>query len=65
VHLKDSKGRPDHEMTSVGGGSIDWRQIFAHRSQAGIQHAFVEHDQPKDPFESIEKSYRYLSDLTV
>ena len=65
VHLKDSKGPPEHEMTSVGSGSIDWRQIFAHRSQAGIQHFFVEHDQPKDAFESIENSYKYLAGVTV
>ena len=65
VHLKDSKGAPDHEMTSVGSGSINWPQIFAHRSQAGIQHYFVEHDQPKDAFASIEASYRYLAGLTV
>ena len=65
VHLKDSKGPPQHEMTSVGEGAINWQQIFAHRSQAGIQHAFVEHDQPKDPYESIEKSYKYLSGLVV
>ena len=65
VHLKDSKGPPQHEMTSVGEGAINWQQIFAHRSQAGIQHAFVEHDQPKAPFESIEKSYKYLSGLVV
>jgi sugar phosphate isomerase/epimerase len=65
VHLKDSKGPPEHEMTSVGNGSINWPQIFAHRSQAGIQHYFVEHDQPKDAFASIEASYRYLAGLTV
>jgi sugar phosphate isomerase/epimerase len=65
VHLKDSKGSPEHEMTSVGSGSINWPQIFAHRSQAGIQHYFVEHDQPKDAFASIEASYRYLAGLTV
>lgn len=65
VHLKDSKGPPAHDMTSVGSGSTDWHQIFAHRSQAGIQHYFVEHDNPKDAFESIQASYTYLAGLTV
>lgn len=65
VHLKDSKGAPQHEMTSVGNGSIDWRQIFAHRTQAGIEHFFVEHDQPADAFASISDSYKYLSTLAL
>ena len=65
VHLKDSRGAPKHEMSEVGGGTIDWRAILSHRAQAGIEHVFVEHDQPADPFASIEKSYSYLSTLTV
>jgi sugar phosphate isomerase/epimerase len=65
VHVKDSKGPPNHEMTEVGAGSIDWKRIFAHRTEAGIQHYIVEHDNPKDPWASIEASYRYLSALTV
>ena len=65
VHVKDSKGAPEHRMTEVGSGTIDWRRIFSHREQAGIRHYFVEHDQPADPFASIEASYRYLARLTV
>jgi sugar phosphate isomerase/epimerase len=49
------------EMTSVGGGIIDWKKIFKHADEAGIKHYFVEHDHPQDPFESITKSYQYLS----
>jgi sugar phosphate isomerase/epimerase len=63
VHVKDSKGAPNHEMTSVGNGTIDWKTIIAHRTQAGIEHFFVEHDQPADSFASIEASYKYLSTL--
>ena len=63
VHVKDSKGAPKHEMTSVGNGTIDWKTIIAHRSQAGIEHFFVEHDQPADAFASIEASYKYLAGL--
>ena len=49
------------EMTEVGSGIIDWKKIFAQSDEAGIKHYFVEHDHPKDPFESIRKSYEYLS----
>jgi sugar phosphate isomerase/epimerase len=64
VHVKDSAGAPAHRMTEVGGGSIDFRRIFAKRKQACIEHAFVEHDQPSDAVASIRKSYEYLSKLT-
>ena len=77
VHVKDMKqlpkgaegptASPDKEMpnmTEVGSGVIDWKRIFAHADKPGIQHYFVEHDFPADPFASITKSYAYLSTLT-
>lgn len=63
VHVKDSAGAPDHKMTDVGQGKIDWKRIFAKKDQAGIKHFFVEHDQPPQPFEDIAVSYKYLSQL--
>ena len=75
VHVKDLKKLPevstgggqdfgDHaDLTSVGDGIIDWKKIFAQSDKAGIKHYIVEHDRPKDPFDSITKSYQYLSTL--
>jgi sugar phosphate isomerase/epimerase len=79
VHVKDwtSKGpggndyggatgaskKPGH-MTDVGRGEIDWKRIFAKSDKAGIQHYFVENDEPKSPFDDIKISYDYLSKLT-
>jgi len=63
VHVKDSAGAPEHRMVDVGQGKIDWKGIFAKKDQAGIKHAFVEHDQPPQPFEDIAASYKYLSQL--
>jgi sugar phosphate isomerase/epimerase len=63
VHVKDSAGPPEHQMADVGAGTIEWARIFAHRKQAGIEHFFVEHDDPPDPFASIAASYAYLRDL--
>jgi hypothetical protein len=42
---------------------IDWKRIFAKAGQAGIQHYFVEHDIPKDPYASLKASYDYLTGL--
>ena len=50
-------------MTEVGSGVIDWAEIFRRRELAGIRHYFVEHDDPEEPFRSVEESLRYLSQL--
>ena len=63
VHVKDSAGPPEHKMMDVVQGKIDWKRIFAKKDQAGIKHAFVEHDQPPQPFDDIAVSYRNLSQL--
>jgi sugar phosphate isomerase/epimerase len=56
--------KPGH-MTDVGQGEIDWKRIFAQSGKAGIQHYFVENDEPKSAFEDIKISYDYLAKLTV
>jgi sugar phosphate isomerase/epimerase len=63
VHVKDGGPRPEFEMRDVGAGTIDWKAIFQRRKLAGIEHVFVEHDQPKDPLASIQASARYLQQL--
>lgn len=51
-------------ITDVGHGDvIDWKRIFSHASEAGIEHYFVEHDVARAPFESLAASYAYLRDL--
>jgi sugar phosphate isomerase/epimerase len=59
VHVKDMTA--DGRMVDVGAGVIDWKAIFAKRKQAGIEHCFVEHDEPADPIWSATASYRYLT----
>ena len=44
----------------VGEGVIDFKRIFAGAGTAGLQHFFVEHDMPKDPWTSVTESYNYL-----
>ncbi len=52
------------DITEVGHDDvIDWKRIFAQSRQAGIEHYFVEHDVPKQPFESLKASYDYVSRL--
>lgn len=76
VHVKDVKDLPPLQesggqnfgdsvtgMTEVGSGLIDWKRIFAQSDKAGIKHYFVEHDRPKNPFESIKTSFLFLKQL--
>jgi sugar phosphate isomerase/epimerase len=75
VHVKDLKTLPKItaggaqnygdtvDLTEVGSGLIDWKRIFAQSEKAGIKHYIVEHDHPKEPLESITKSYEYLNKL--
>ncbi len=60
-HAKDSMGPPDHKMADVGAGVIDFKTIFAHGK--GVEHYFVEYDNPPDPMASAEASYKYLVNL--
>ena len=62
VHVKDAMPDAEHTMTEVGKGSIDFPKIFTWDAEHGshIKHAFVEHDQPADPFASIQTSFEYL-----
>jgi sugar phosphate isomerase/epimerase len=76
VHVKDwskegsdpggNVGAVGHTVTghlaNVGGGSIDWKNIFAHSDKAGIQHYFVENDEAKS-LSDPQASYDYLSKL--
>ncbi|HET8762799.1 MAG TPA: sugar phosphate isomerase/epimerase [Gemmatimonadales bacterium] len=61
VHVKDMAA--GQRMVSVGKGQINWARIFSKHDDAGIQHYFVEHDEPEDPMASIAESYRYLRAL--
>jgi sugar phosphate isomerase/epimerase len=52
------------DITDVGHDDvIDWKRILAQSRLAGIEHYFVEHDVPKDPFASLKASYDYVARL--
>ena len=63
LHLKDSSGPPEHQMLDVGNGVIDWARLLAEGERAGVRHVFVEHDEPADPFASVQASFNHLSSL--
>ncbi|HET9012628.1 MAG TPA: sugar phosphate isomerase/epimerase [Gemmatimonadaceae bacterium] len=61
LHLKDATAAPERRMVDVGSGTIGWPALLTAARGQGLQHAFVEHDQPADPLASARASYTYLS----
>ena len=61
VHVKDMAA--DGKMVNVGEGVIDFGQLFKHADRAGIQHYFVEHDEPTDALKDARKSYSALAKI--
>jgi sugar phosphate isomerase/epimerase len=60
-HVKDRTAAG--AMADVGAGTIDFARIFARAEQAGVQHAFVEHDEPADALRSVRVSHAALARL--
>ena len=60
-HVKDMDRTPQRAFTEVGNGSIDFKKIFAHANESGLQYFFVEQDvTPGSPFDSVTKSMAYI-----
>ena len=53
------------DMVDVGQGIIDFPAIFASSEEAGIEHYFVEHDEPADSLASVRRSYEWLVGVMV
>jgi len=59
VHVKDRTR--DGRMADVGAGVIDFARLIPAAEALGLQHAFVEHDQPgDDPVASARRSFEHL-----
>jgi len=54
--------KPGH-IVDPGQGEVDFKRIFAQSDKAGIEHYFVENDEPKSPFDDLKTSYDYLAKL--
>jgi sugar phosphate isomerase/epimerase len=67
LHLKDFGVASEHSgvpfMTEVGEGNLDFRMLIADADRGGCQWFIVEQDvTPGDPFDSLERSFRYVRD---
>lgn len=61
LHVKDMTA--DGRMVNVGEGVIDFARIFAQAQRAGIEHYFVEHDNPEQPLQDVAASFKGVQAL--
>lgn len=60
-HIKDMDSTPQKSFTEVGSGIINYKEIFKHQKESGMEYFFVEQDQVKIPvYDSITQSFQYL-----
>jgi sugar phosphate isomerase/epimerase len=61
-HVKDMDKVNNGKNTEVGAGSIDFKNIYKHAKQAGLEHLIVEQENFSiDPFASIKQSFDYVN----
>ena len=71
LHLKDYRVKITREdwvqveMAAIGEGNLDVPGILQAAKDSGVKHCLIEQDDcyGQDPFELLEKSYRYLNSL--
>jgi sugar phosphate isomerase/epimerase len=60
-HLKDATPAPERAVADVGAGTLDFAALLAAGAPAGLQHAFIESDNPLDPLASVHAGVAALS----
>ena len=64
IHCKDlaPEGENQDQMgfADVGHGVLDWNALLPAAKAAGAEWYIVEHDLPKEPLVSIERSFKFL-----
>ena len=58
-HIKDLDAEFKN-ILPVGEGVVNYKRIFEAAKSGGLEHFFVEHDFPKDAFESLRISKKAL-----
>jgi sugar phosphate isomerase/epimerase len=60
-HVKDMDSTPEKSFTEVGSGVINYKEIFKHQKESGMEYFFVEQDKVTMPvYDSIAKSLGYI-----
>jgi len=52
-------------LTDPGSGVLDLKKILSHAKKSGIEHFLLEYDLTKNPDQTLENSYKFLSTLAA
>jgi sugar phosphate isomerase/epimerase len=63
VHVKDMDRTPARGMADPGEGILDFHTLLGTAARAGVRHYFIEHDSPRDAFETARKGVALLRRL--
>jgi sugar phosphate isomerase/epimerase len=67
IHVKDLSPAGTNEeekgFADVGYGTLDWATLLPAARAAGAEWYIVEHDLPRDPIRTIQRSYDYLKGM--
>jgi sugar phosphate isomerase/epimerase len=61
IHAKDIAA--DGSMVDVGSGTLDFAALIEAGRAHGLEHVFVEHDEPPDAFATARRGYTHLRPL--
>ena len=64
VHLKDMAADEQRSDLPVGEGTMPWQELLQAANTAGVEWYIAEQDNPRDAFEDVQSSLRYMEETS-
>jgi sugar phosphate isomerase/epimerase len=64
VHLKDMAADEQRSDLPVGEGTMPWQGLLRAADDAGVEWYIAEQDNPRDAFEDVQSSLRYMQEMS-
>ena len=64
VHLKDMAADEQRSDLPVGEGTMPWPELLRAADDAGVEWYIAEQDNPRDAFEDVQSSLRYMQEMS-
>ena len=64
VHLKDMAADEQRSDLPVGEGTMPWQALLQAADDAGVEWFIAEQDNPRDAFEDVQSSLRYMQEMS-
>jgi sugar phosphate isomerase/epimerase len=64
VHLKDMAADEQRSDLPVGEGTMPWQSLVRAADDAGVEWYVAEQDNPRDAFEDVQGSLRYMQEMS-